>query len=201
MVFTPEQGGVFEDDGLSVTADPGAVPNGSIIGICAENLGPASNFDVSTDRYTAMGDLYRTTAVDASGNVLTDYTFNRFVEVCIPLPDALRANFVKASVISTDSGGKPISQGGNLRLGLHRISVCANFTSLPTSIAAGMPASQTSIPVLITPTTLPPLPDSGGAAPQSTNALTWLLLLGIALIGIAFSVAIGRRRTLDDGQR
>ena len=91
-VFTPEEGGHFEGDSITVSADPGAVPNGEIIGVRADPEGPASNVGQTEDRVTLDGIYYSISAVDASGYPLNGYRLDDPAEVCIPVPSRLKTD-------------------------------------------------------------------------------------------------------------
>ena len=72
--------------------------------------------------------------------------------------------------------------------------VCGNTSILPAVVASGLPGTPPPLPE---PEPEPPekLPVTGGAAPSSTSAVVWALLLGIALIGTGvFATAYRRRR-------
>ncbi len=86
-VFTPEQGGKFDGtERYGIAAEPGAVPNGEILGVRMSESGAASNSGMTHHRYTIGGNSYAIQIADASGNKINAYRLNNPAEVCIPLP-------------------------------------------------------------------------------------------------------------------
>ena len=194
-VFTPADGGVFlsEEDGADVTASAGSVPGCEYIGVRMDRVGDAEDLNRAGNRYTLAGDVYSVTAIDSSGNEISDYEFSTPVQVCVPLPVGLRGSI-------TELGMASINDDDSLTLLTHRIvsasdgsiRVCGALGSLPADVAAakrGEPESPTPVSALLSPT--PESPDAGGASvPYS-----WVFL--IAIIGIAMlmlsTASLGRR--------
>ena len=193
-VFTPADGGLFlsAEDGADVTAGAGSVPGCEYIGVRMDRGGDAEDLNRAGNRYTLAGDVYSVTAVDSSGNEISDYEFSTPVQVCVPLPVGLRGSI-------TELGMASINDDDSLTLLTHRIvsasdgaiRVCGALGSLPAEVAAakrGEPESPTPMPDLLSPT--PESPDAGGASvPYS-----WVLLIAVLGIGILMlsTASLGR---------
>ena len=91
-VFTPEGGGHFDGDSVTLSAGPGVVPNLDIVGVRADTAGSASNIGQVHHRYTLGGFWYEVRAVDADGEPVSAYSLQSPLEVCVPLPPELSSN-------------------------------------------------------------------------------------------------------------
>ena len=91
-VLTPEQGGFFDGDDVTLSAEPGVVPNLEIVGVRvdASGLGVERRHDrVSVTRWSAT--VTDVLAVDATGtSISSSYVLNAPLEVCVPLPPEAR---------------------------------------------------------------------------------------------------------------
>ena len=185
-VFTPEEGGRFEGGDISVSAEPGAVPNHEIIGVRAEVDGEASNNGQTHHRVTLSGNYYDVFAVDASGRPLRGYILDDPAEVCIPVPSRLKSDISDVAMVSARTDGTFAVLSSSLRLGDAGLNVCAALSTLPARVAAGYLGSPSALP---SPTPLPtPIdPDTGGSA-MPTSALILLLILGTALAAISLTI-------------
>ena len=189
-VFTPADGGLFlsAEDGADVTAGAGSVPGCEYIGVRMDRGGDADDLNRAGNRYTLAGDVYSVTAVDSSGNEISDYEFATPVQVCVPLPVGLRGSI-------TELGMASINDDDSLTLLTHRIvsasdgsiRVCGALGSLPADVAAakrGEPESPTPVSALLSPT--PESPDAGGASvPYSWVLLIAVLGVGVIMLGSA----------------
>ena len=99
-VFTPEEGGHFEGQDVTLSADPGVVPNLEIVGLRVESVGSASNVGMTHQRYTLVGNRYEVQAVDATGAGLTSYVLNSPLELCVPLPPAASSNISDVAIVA-----------------------------------------------------------------------------------------------------
>ena len=99
-VFTPESGGRYNGDRFWIAAEPGVVPNGEIVGVCMSDAGPADNSGMTNQRYTLGGRTYRIDLVDVSGMPISSYKLNNPAEVCVPVPNSLRANISKLAIVT-----------------------------------------------------------------------------------------------------
>ena len=192
-VFTPVEGGTFDSgEGYSITAEPGAVPNGEFIGVRMSDDGPASNVGMTHQRYTLGGNMYGVHAVDSSEASVSDYPLDDPATVCVPLPDVLRGNISDLALVTLNSDGSLTILAANVRIGAAGTSVCGNLSNLPASVAVGSQGAPDAIPTA-TPEPEPVLPDTGATAPSSNSAL-WALFLGIAIVSLGTLTALSRRR-------
>ena len=182
QVFTPEEGGNFEGDGVTVSADPGAVPNLEIIGVRAEVGDEASNVGQTKDRVTLAGNYYSIYAVDDSGRPLNGYLLDDPVTVCMPVPPRLASNISQLAMVSERADGTFAILSSNVRLSSDSgVMICGALSELSARLAVGQLESPSALP---TATPTPPVeePDTGGNAPPvSTPALILLIILGSAL--------------------
>ena len=196
-VFTPEEGGNFEGDGVTVVAAPGAVPNLEVIGVRAEVGEEASNVGQTKDRVTLAGSYYDVHAVDDSGQSLKGYLLDDPVTVCIPVPPILASNISQLAMVSERDDGTFAILSSNVRLSSDAgVMICGALSKLSARLAVGQLESPSALP---TATPTPPIeePDTGGNAPPiSTSALILLIILGSAL-GI-LSLTLMRKGKLSE---
>ena len=195
-VFTPEGGGTFTGDNSSLKAGPGVVPNGEIVGLRIAEGGSASNDGKTYQRYSLGGSWYEISAVDASGNSVSSYVMNDAVEVCIPLPDALRSNISDLALVAINADDSLTILSGRVRISASAgTKVCGNLSSVPATVAVGTAGSPAPLPTEV-PVMENELPDTGGAAPSSNRALVWLLIIGLAVVVSSYVILrAARRRT------
>ena len=182
-VFTPEGGGSFEESSVALTAGPGAVPNGEVVGLRIDDTGAASNTGATSHRYTLAGTQYQVSGVDTDGNALSAFRLNSAIQVCIPLPDALRANLSDLAMVSrTPDQGSLTVLSTRVSLGADgAVSACSSLNDIPATIAVGSRGAPDAIPTP-TPEPEPVLPETGGTTPGSTGSALLLMLIGITLI-------------------
>ena len=194
-VFTPEEGGSFTGEGFSITADPGIVPNHEIIGIRMCESGNASNAGMSEHRYTLSGNWYQVCAVDGTGKVISNYRLDGPAEVCIPVPDQLRSDIADVGVFGMDSNGDLIGLTSSVRI-MPDLIVCGNLSTLPATLAAGVPGTPPEPTATPEPAPEPAdrLPPTGGTAPTSSHPLVWSMLIGFALLVVSSAVFVAARR-------
>ena len=192
-VFTPEQGGTFAGEGYWVQAHPGAVPNGEVIGIRMAVGDDADNSDMTAHRYTLGGSTYEIAAVDADGASVSGYVLEpNGLEVCVPLPDHLRANVSDANVVAHANDSLAILTS-TVRINADGLLVCGTLSHLPATVAAGIEGSPKAAEVADDPTA----PATGGVAPASGTPLL-LLAIGVlvGVIGVATLLTARRRRSM-----
>ncbi len=189
-VFTPEEGGRFEGNGVSVVAAPGAVPNREIIGVRADTDGEASNVGQIQDRVTLAGSYYGIYAVDASGQGLNGYLLDDPVSVCLPVPSRFTSNISQLAMVSERADGTFATLSSNIRLSTSGVLICGALSELSARLAVGHLGSPDALPSP-TPLPTPEEPDTGGTNP-STNAIILLLMLGAAL-GVMSMTLVTRR--------
>ena len=154
---------------------------------------PASNIGQVNHRYTVTGNEYDILAVDASGQSVSDYSLASPAQVCIPLPDALRANISDVAIAATDGSGSQTILASSVRITPEGAILCGNLSSLPATVAAAKVGAPPDFP-MPTPVHEEELPDTGGSGPRSSSAMLWMLLVGIATAMIGATVVGARRR-------
>ena len=178
-VFTPVDGGSFVGEGFSLVADAGAVSDGEYIGVSMMPVGDASNVGMTWHRYTLGGLKYVISAVDASGEPVSDYGLAEAVTACVPLPAELRGNIAEIFLTAADDGGDTTVLSTSVKITPDGVSVCGKLSTLPATVAVGKAGSP---PEVVDPSeddvAEGPLPDTGGVAP-ATPWLLYLLLAGM----------------------
>ena len=193
-VLTPTDGGTFTgDDGGEITASVNAVAGCAYIGIRIDKAGPADNANNPLYRYTLAGDIYSVSAVDSAGDEISDYSFDRPVQICVPLPPALRGNIADITALNINPDGSLTALTSKIISTPNGTpKVCGALGMLPAEIAAGKRGAPdpTFSPV---PTATPEPPETGGRA----VSYAWVLIAGI--LGIAMlmlgSATLRRRDT------
>ena len=195
-VFTPEGGGKFTGDSSNLTAGPGVVPNGEIVGLRISEGDAASNEGKTYQRYSLGGNWYTISAVDGSGVSVASYVLNNALEVCIPLPIELSSRISGLAIVAINLDDSLTILSSTVRISGSATNVCGNVSSVPATIAVGSTGSPAPLP-----TAVPEIedetdpPDTGGVAPSS-GALVWALMIGFvgAIAGLAV-MRSRRRRT------
>ena len=171
-VFTPEGGGTFTGDASSLSAGPGVVPNGEIVGLRISENGSASNEGKTYQRYSLGGNWYRISAVDTSNNSVSSYGLSDAVEVCVPLPDALRSNISDLALVVINADDSLTILSSIVRISSSGTNVCGSLSSVPASVAVGTSGSPAPLPTEVPDAEdTSDLPDTGGAAPSSDGML------------------------------
>ena len=198
-VFTPADGGTFSDDasGATVTAEPGAVPDQTLVAIRAETLSATdAGYGRLSGRFTLAPDPVRVTAADAQGEVLSTYRFDEAVQVCTPIPAQFLARLDAVSLVRLPESagnltvlGSTVYQGGSTGL-----RICGAVSQLPATVAvARMGVTPTG-----TPSTDPDIGEieaGGGAIP-----LQWPLWLALIALLAALTTAVFTRLRANSGQ-
>ena len=195
-MFTPEGGGTFTGDTSSLKAGPGVVPNGEIVGLRIAEGGSASNEGKTYQRYNLGGNRYEISAVDASNNSVSSYGLSDAIDVCIPIPTALRSNISDLAIVAINSDDSLTVLSSRVRISAAAgTQVCGNLGSVPATIAAGTAGSPLPLPTEVPDSgDASGLPATGGAAP-SNDGMLWALILGLAIMvsGYGFLRAAPRR--------
>ena len=187
-VFTPVGGGRFDsEDGFSIMAEPGAVPNGEFIGIRISNDSPASDAVLPYQRRTLVGDIYGIHVVGAAGETLLDPP----ATVCVPLPDEYRTDTSNLALVAINVDGSLTIMSTEVRIGAAGVAVCGTLSSLSASVAVSTGGAPAPIPAA---EAVYELPDTGGAAPAPNAIIVMLALLGLLGMAVAFAVARTQRR-------
>ncbi len=179
-VFTPEEGGDFAGDGFGISAGPGAVPNGEILGISMSAGDDAYNVGSTHQRYTLMGDSYDINLVNSSGAGISSYRLDSYAVACVPLPDSLRSDITNVGLTAINEDGSLTILTSNVRLAGAGLEVCGRVSSLPATIAVGTSGAPPDFPPQPTEPDVES-PDTGGTAPTPWSLLL-MLMLGSALV-------------------
>ena len=193
-VFTPEEGGNFEDNGVSVVVEPGVVPNGEIIGVRVAEDGEASNVGQTHHRVTLDGSYYGIYAVDASGQGLNGYLLDDPISVCLPVPSRFTSNVSQLTMVSEQSDGTFATLSSSIRLSTSGVLICGGLSEVSARLAVGNLGSPSALP---SPTPLPtPIdPDTGGST-MPTSAFLLLLILGTALAAVSLTLLKPRHSSI-----
>ncbi len=192
-VFTPEGGGTFTGTASSLSAGPGVVPNGEIVGLRIAEGGSASNECKTYQRYNLGGSWYEISAVDSSNNSVSSYGLSDAVEVCVPLPDALRSNISDLAVVAINSDDSLTILSSSVRISPSGTKVCGSLSSVPATVAVGTTGSPAPLPTEV-PEMEKELPDTGGAGLSSNQALVWLLIIGLTVVVSGYAILHAARR-------
>ncbi len=192
-VFTPVEGGTFSGERFSFSASSGTIPNGELLGVRMVDAGPASNLGQTFQRYTLGGRTYDILAVNASGEMVNSYMLNAPANVCVPLPSGMGRNIADLAMVVQNSDGSLTLLSSAVRITRSGAQVCGALSGVPASVAVGSSGAPPAFTPTPMPTATPEPPDTGGTAPANSNALAWLMLLGIAIIAMGAFLLIGRR--------
>ena len=196
-VFTPEDGGTFNGDASSLEAGPGVVPNGEIVGLRISEGGTASNEGKTYQRYSLGGNWYEISAVDASNHSISSYALNDAIEVCIPLPDALRSNISDLAMVAINADDSLTVLSSIVRISSSGTNVCGSLSSVPSKLVVGTAGSPAALPTAVPDTAdTSDLPDTGGAAPSSPMVVFWILVVGLASIVVAGAMRRAGRNSI-----
>ena len=196
-VFTPEGGGTFTGDASSLKAGPGVVPNGEIVGLRISEGGSASNEGMTYQRYSLGGSWYEISAVDSSNTSVSSYGLSDAVEVCIPLPDALRSNISSLALVVINADDSLTILSSIVRISSSGTNVCGSLSSVPAKLAVGTAGSPAALPTAVPDTAdMSDLPDTGGAAPSSPMVVFWILIVGLASIVVGGAMRRARRNSI-----
>ena len=171
------------------------MPNGEIVGLRIAEGGSASNEGKTYQRYSLGGSWYEISAVDASGNSVSSYGLSDAVEVCIPLPDALRSNISDLAIVAINADDSLTILSSIVRISASGNKVCGNLSSVPASVAVG-----TSLDRLlrcrrkfrIRETRLVFLKPAGPRRP--VDGILWALILGLVIVVSGYAVLRAARR-------
>ena len=194
-VFTPEQGGFFDGGDVTLSAEPGVIPNLEIVGVRVDAAGPASNVGITAHRYTLVGDRYDVLAVDAAETSISSYVLNAPLEVCVPLPPAARHDISNVAIVVTNPDGTQTVLSASVRITASSgVRVCGNLGILPASIAVGTAGSPGAIPTATPDPDEIEDPDTGGYAPLGSGLLMLMMIVG-GVIVVTGVVGVLRRRS------
>ena len=191
-VLTPQEGGGFDGGDVTLTSEPGVVPNGEIMGVRVDAAGPASNIGKPHHRYVLAGLWHVIRAVDADGAPVSDYALQAPLRVCLPLPPELRSNISNVVIVTANPDDFLTVLAASVRFADGSSSVCANLSELPATVAVGRQGSPADLPPPTPDPDEPETPDTGGVAPTNGAPVLFLILgAAVTLVG----VTLLRRRT------
>ena len=194
-VFTPVEGGTFTGEGISVSAEPGAVPDQDLIGVSATVTTLPVPESGPTARLTVGGSFYAVNGVRRSGDApVTGYTFDDPLTVCLPMPNEFRGRITDIVLVDRRADGTLGMLGSRVRVAEGVISACGNVSRLPVTLAVARLGAPD--PVAPEPTPEPKTPDTGATAPSATGAVMTLVLGILTLAGLGGVMAMAgiRRR-------
>lgn len=180
-VFTPEEGGRFDGGDVTISAEPGVVPNLEIVGVRADAAGTASNVGMTRHRYTLVGEWYDVLAVDASEASISSYVLNSPLEVCVPLPAAARHDILDIALVADNPDGSLTVLSASVRIVPSGVDVCGNLGTLPASIAVGTAGSPEAVPTAVADPDEIEDPDTGGRSLPTLLLLALMVLSGVAV--------------------
>ena len=179
-VFTPVDGGTFRGEGFTVSADAGAVPDRSLLGVSATiSLLPPSP-PVPGAGMTVAGNYYDVNGINQDGGQpLSDYSLDDPLTVCLPFPQEFRADLSDVVAVSRGVDGALSILTTKVRTNAGILTVCGAVSSLPSTVAV----AKLGAVVIPTPTPTPTVdtPDAGGTAPTA-GVLALMLLVGVVLL-------------------
>ena len=201
-VFTPVDGGTFSGEGVTVSAEPGAIPDQQLLGVAASVSPVPVPEPTPGAKLTLSGSFYDINGVQRVGDApVSGYTLDDPLSVCLPLPDMFRANISDIVIVNRSSEGSLGILASTLRQSGGALSVCGRIGQLPATVAVAKMGIVEPPP----PEVLDPIvgPDTGATAP-SNNTATMAFVLGAAVLaGAAGAAGINaiRRRRMRGRQR
>ena len=179
-VFTPVEGGTFTGAGFTVSAGPGSVPDRSLLGVSATvSLLPPSP-PVPGAGMTVAGSYYDVNGINENGaSTLPDYSLDEPLTVCLPYPDAFRADLSDVVAVSRGVDGALSILTTKVRTNNGVLTVCGAISKLPTTVAVAK-LGAVAIPTA-TPTPTVETPETGGTAPTAA-VLMLTMLAGVVLL-------------------
>ena len=193
-VFLPVEGGTFTGEGITVSAQPGAVPDQTFVGIAAATAGAVPDATAGS-RMTLAGMFHDIMGVTRNGATpVTGYTFDDPISACLPLPPEYRTNVSDIVLVGERSDGSLGILSTKLRQTGGGLSVCGAVSTLPAKVAvAKLGVVAPPPPPPDTGDTGDELPDTGATAPANAWSL-WALLIGaVMLLATTAYIARGRR--------
>ena len=181
-VVTQESGGEAADGGGSVRVPAGALPGCTALGINIA-LSTDATSDMIYNGWSVAGARYVVSAIDVpTSDVLTSLRLLQPANVCVPLPEMLRANLVGVNLVR-HVGDVVSPLTSSVRVGsANGMVVCGAVSQLPSVVSAAGPDRVATLP---TPTvSVVDVPATGGGAPAYAYVLLGILLGLVLLTGI-----------------
>ena len=196
-VFLPVEGGTFSGEGITVSAQPGAVPDLTFVGIAAGAAG-AVPAPTPGSRMTLAGSFFDINALNRNGAApLTGYTFDDPISACLPLPTAFRGNVSDVVLVEQKSDGSLGILATKIRQTAGTLSVCGSLTNLPATVAVAKLGTVPPPPPEPDTGTGDELPDTGATTPYGAPWSLWAILLAATALLLATTAYTtrGRRTT------
>ena len=188
-VFTPVDGGSFSGSDITVSAPAGAVPDRTLLGVSAAASSVAVPAPIPGASMSLAGSFYEVNGITADGSSpLLSLTLDAPLNVCLPYPDEFRAELSNVVAVERQFNGELAILTTKVRSNAGELTVCGAVSTLPATVGVAKLGTVPEIPP--TPTPDDPLPEAGGASPN-TAALVLMLLAGLALF-----TGIGRIRRI-----
>ena len=200
-VFTPVDGGTFSGEGITVTAEPGAIPDQQLLGVAASVSPVPVPEPTPGTKLTLSGNFYDVMGVQRSGDApVSGYNLDDPLSVCLPMPDAFRANISDIVIVNRSAEGSLGILASTLVQSGGSLTVCGKIGQLPATVAVAKMGVVEEPP----PPPEGPEPPPTGATAPSNNTATMAFVLGALLLagaaGVAGVNAIRRRRSRGRGE-
>lgn len=197
-VFTPVDGGTFSGEGVTVTADAGAIPDQQLLGVSASVSPVPVPEPTPGTKLTLSGSFYDVNGVQRSGDApVSGYNLDEPLSVCLPMPDAFRANISDIVIVNRSAEGSLGILASTLVQSGGSLTVCGNIGQLPATVAVAKMGVVEEPPP---PPEGPEPPPTGAAAPSNNTATMAFVLGAIVLVGAAGAAGINaiRRRRMRE---
>ena len=193
-VFLPVEGGTFSGEGITVSAQPGAVPDLTYVGVAATAAGAVPD-PTPGARMTLAGTFFDIDGVTQNGAApVTGYIFDDPISACLPLPTAFRGNVSDVVLVEQKSDGSLGVLATKIRQTGGSLSVCGSLTNLPATVAVAKLGIVPPPPPEPGPDTGEELPDTGATTPYGAPWSLWAILIGATATLLAATTAITRNR-------
>ena len=191
-VFTPVGGGMFTGAGITVSAESGAVPDREILGVSAAVSSAQPPAAVPGSTMTIAGSLFDINGIQANGDPpVSGFSLDDPLSVCLPLPDAFRANVSDIVLVERKSDGSYGILSTKLRQGAGGgLNVCGSVSALPATVGVAK-LGVVQAPPVTEPTATVEGPDAGATAPNA-GFVVIALILGIALFAVVLGASLAR---------
>ena len=191
-VFTPVGGGMFTGAGITVSAESGAVPDREILGVNAAVSSAQPPAAVAGSTMTIAGSLFDINGIQANGDPpVSGFRLDDPLSVCLPLPDAFRANVSDIVLVERKSDGSYGILSTKLRQGAGGgLNVCGSVSALPATVGVAK-LGVVQAPPVTEPTATVEGPDAGATAPNASFVVI-ALILGIVLFAFVLGASLAR---------
>ena len=180
-VFTPVDGGMFEGNGFTVSADSGAVPDRTLLGITAAVSTLPPPIPVPGASMSVAGNYYDINGIQQSGQEpLAGYTLDDPLSVCLPFPQEFQADLSNVVAVERRPDGGLGILTTKVRTNAGVLTVCGAVSTLPSTVAVARLGTVPAVPA--TPVPEQALPEAGATAPSGIAVAMMLLIGGLVLL-------------------